>query len=360
MTTFKVNSIKSSSPELQPYLNLDRFKKSSKLFSIKEGTVEALKVNTNEQVAYHRPSDNSFVNTVLESFRGHVPLAIGPDEVWLVICQAAAKHIALNSETPEVRAALGVTWDGKKRLEVQADHLVKGSETNNWDVVWAGFSDQIANHVGKKRDLFDPTFTTTTSVEKAAIQIQLMAAMSPFFEFGCMTCSGIPEITLLGTPDDWADITRRVEAFGEFYPEWAHKPLLMVVKAFESAAGGNADQSFWQSFFRYRSMSGAAPVNGFINAFFPYVDDKPNALLFKGDFVKNLTDKNIHGTDLDSFASGIVTVPMYWNYYGKEYKMTLATGIFGTTVYDGSYRSAIGWAVGEENGEILPSNDKRR
>lgn len=163
--------------------------------NIKGDSVEAYAFNVPDYYLL-TPSKNSLLHATYNAFAEHQPLCLGPDEVWLTICQAAAKHIEKFPE--EVRKSL-VTFEGKQLLVVRADHLTRGGEASQWKPVFEGFSDKIAEFLGKKRDLFDPTFSTTTWIEKVAIQVQMMAALAPYFDYKTMTLCGIPKVTLLGT-----------------------------------------------------------------------------------------------------------------------------------------------------------------
>lgn len=293
-----------------------------------------------------RPDTNSFLHTVLMAYDDHVPLTLSPDDVWIACVQAVAKYISLNPEG--VRHAI-VPFEGQQTLHIFADDFVKGSPENDWQRVFGQFGDQIETYLGKKRDMFDPTFSTTTPIEKAAIQVQMMAALAPFFKYTMSTCCGIPYITLLGEIKDWEGIVSRVQGFGEFYPKWFHDPLMLVVNEFLEAAKGNANRDFWKNFAKSDGGSGGPYVSGYINAFFPWLGGRSgqNALMKDGVSFEDEVRRKRVGGKTNAFPGSVSSVPVLWNYYGTEYKMQLASGIFGTTVYNNSYRPAIGWVIGE-------------
>jgi len=301
------------------------------------------------------PAKNGFMETVYNAFNGHQPLTLGPDEVWLVVCQAAAKHVELFPE--ESRRAL-VAFEGKQLLTVHANHLVRGSGSEQWLSVFAGFSDKIAEFLGKKRDLFDPTFSTTTWIEKVAIRVQMMAALAPYFDYKTMTLCGIPRVTLLGTVEDWLGIHTRAMAFAEFMPKWAVDGLTYATQQLVMAASGDPDLEFWQNFFKTRGGSGGTPVGGFVNAFFPYMDNGvPNKVLKDGDIRSAVLTKGKDHWDghlgisnqLGDFGGSVSNVPMLWDYYGEELRMRLATGVFGIAYSEeGGFRPVTGWVIGQD------------
>ena len=74
-------------------------------------------------------------------------------------------------------------------------------QPNPWPEAFAAFSDQIAGHVGKLRDLVVADFSTTGPLERAATEVLLMDTFQGYFEYEMMCGCGIPQITLRGTPD---------------------------------------------------------------------------------------------------------------------------------------------------------------
>lgn len=329
---------------------LEFIKKGLVRAGIKAESIEAYKLNY-ENVQFIDASQNSFVNTALNAFSDHKPFAIAPDDVWMLAIQAASKHISLNPE--DCRRAL-VDWDGKKTIEVINDDFEKGSPDNNWEREFGAFASQIKNLIGKKADMLNPTFSTTGSVEKAAIQVQLMSALAPYIEYRMMTMCGVPNVTLLGEPDDWSSILERVAAFGEFYPKWAHEPMMAAAGQFVRASVGKPDMSFWQNFFKRSYGSGGTRINGWLSAFFPYMDDKPNRLMYEKNFNDMVTKGPDAGYDIGSFPSSVGKAPMTWNCRGTIYEMALISGMMGCTEIETeggkSYKTVIGWAVGESNG----------
>src|SRR6201999_4005041 len=91
-----------------------------------------------------------FVHAVHIAFDEHVPLILSPDDGWLCIAQAFAHHIDANAEALRHHF---VRHEGKARIVVIRNEFVKGSPDNAWPGVFGEFSDAIAKHVGKQRDL---------------------------------------------------------------------------------------------------------------------------------------------------------------------------------------------------------------
>ncbi len=346
--TFKVDNVSPVTPSLERRATQKEqfLKQSFAKVGIKGGTVEAHKF-TADSARFYETDKNSFVMTVYEAFDRHCPIAFSPDDVWLAAAQAVSKHIELNPE--DCRKAI-VSWEGKKTLIVENDDFFKGSPDNDWPREFQKFAVLIKENLGKKADMFNPTFTTTGPIEQTAIHVQMMSALAPYFDYRMYTRCGVPTVTLLGTPEDWDAIVQRVSAFGEFYPKWALDPLLEAVGHFASAAKGSADMDFWQNFFKSKDGSGGTPVTGWINAFFPYIDKTPNKMM-QGNFKDAILLGARAGNDIGQFGGSVCTAPLHWNYLGTVYNMSLATGMMGTTVIevDGkkTLKTVVGWAVGE-------------
>ena len=62
---------------------------------------------------------------------------------------------------------------------------------------------------GSVRDWIIPNFTTTTDNDVMVSSVVMMAAMQSYFSYKfCLRC-GIPNVTLLGTPEDWIKLRNR-------------------------------------------------------------------------------------------------------------------------------------------------------
>jgi hypothetical protein len=188
------------------------------------------------------------------AFMDHRPLCLSPDIIWLMICQGVANHISAHAE--ELRPRI-VSHQGKISIHVQRDDFVKGSPENPWAEAIEKFTGKVRKHIGSAFDLFEPAFTTTGPVERAAAGIVLLDAVQSYFTYDMETLCGIPAITLEGTPEDWQAIADWADQFACLDLEWWLEPLRAVLRQFVAAAQGNVDRSFWTSLYKSdRSRSG--------------------------------------------------------------------------------------------------------
>jgi hypothetical protein len=287
------------------------------------------------------------IEAVHTAFAEHYPLTLSPDDVWLCLAQGFALHVEANAEKLRSRF---VRHDGELALEVLRDDFVKGSPRNDWQGCFAEWSDKIAAHIGKKRDLVVADFSTTGPIERAASEIVLMSAMKNYFNFLLVTRCGIPKITLLGTVADWQAIRHRAEVFAEFdLADWV-RALMPVLDQFVRAATGAVDRVFWRSIYKERDQSGGPYVTGWINILFPYLDGG----LLNGGIVRNRAaftwpndDAGGEAPTLGSFPCGLSRVPLAWDHLGTIFPMTLQAGFVGISQdrQTRAVRPAIGWVV---------------
>ena len=287
------------------------------------------------------------------AFADHYPLVLRPDDVWLTISQGFATHV---NENTELLRDKFVKHEGKAIIRLIRDGFIKGDPNNNWVGCFSEFSDQIASHIGKARDLLVSNFSTTTMETRAASEIQLMGAMKGYFDYRVMTKCGIPEITLLGTPEDWKSIRARVQAFDEYGLQWWTQELLPILDQLIEASYGVPDVDLWKSLYKIESRSGGDQMTGWLNVFYPYITRiRDNGdLVIKNEFIKwgqPHSGWNI-GISLSDLPSGVVSVPFLWEYLGTDIPMNFIGGFAGihqnmTTM---EVRPVVGWGVQQANG----------
>src|SRR5262249_6294224 len=136
-----------------------------------------------------------------------------------------------------------VRHQSKAKITIERPDFILG-QPNPWPEAFSLFSDGIAAHVGKLRDLVVADFSTTSPVERAASEVLLMDAFQGYFEYEMRAGCGIPQITLLGTPDDWRSVRQRASMLSEFELAWWTRSLLPVLDQLVETAEGRVDQGF--------------------------------------------------------------------------------------------------------------------
>jgi hypothetical protein len=286
-----------------------------------------------------------FVQMAHDAFYEHRPIAISPDAVWFCIAQGFANHVNLHAE--ELRHHF-VKHEGKVTLVVERPDFALGKH-NPWPEAFAAFSDQIAGHVGKRRDLVVADFSTTGPLERAATEVVLMDAFQAYFNYAMMFGCGIPAITLLGTPDDWRSIRRRAQMLSEFGLEDWTSALLPVLDRIVATAEGVDDPAFWLSFFHYDSSSMGSALSGWITVLFPYLKEGAAKLVPNPHMAqwKNLLGKRTGGPYVGSIPSGLASAPVKLTDVrtGESTEMRFIAGMFGVVENRGVLSPEFGWAI---------------
>lgn len=289
-----------------------------------------------------------------DAFYEHRPIALSPDAIWFTIAQGFATHVNLHAESLRQRF---VRHEGKIKLLVTRPDFLLG-QPNPWPEAFAAFSDQIAEHVGKLRELVVADFSTTGPLERAATEVVVMDTFQAYFEYAMMCGCGIPRITLRGTPDDWRSIRLRAQHLSEYGLEHWIAALLPVLDRIVATAEGADDPAFWQSFFHYESGSQGSALTGWIQVLYPYlIDWKTKRATTPNPYLASWQD-NIGkpprfgdaapGPALSQIPSGLASAPVRVNdaRSGETHDMRFIAGMFGVVEeVTGVLAPEFGWAV---------------
>lgn len=341
MRTFLVDERAKADPPDGPLWRQERYTIEDSIARIANGgKPEAVGASLPNLVPVH---SNAFVEALTQSYAQHYPLVLGPDEVWMTLAQSFAQHVDQNAE--KLRR-LFVQHEGKEKIVWRNDSLVMGSPNNPWMDGFDYFADEIKKHIGKKHDLLTASFSTTGPVERAASQVVLMDAMKHYFEYGVMTLCGVPEITLLGTTEDWKSIRARVQAFNEVegLSAWV-KRLDPITSQFVEASEGRVDRKFWADIYKTEHRgSGGPEISGWANALFLYLANRDGTMR-KNPLAEDAgSDYNPRSGD---YPCGISKVPFWWEYHGPRYDYEFLGGFVAVSQDPETLavRPALGWAV---------------
>jgi hypothetical protein len=295
---------------------------------------------------------NAFLRAVHAAYALHYPLVLSPDAVWLCIAQGFALHVNQNAE--HLRGKL-VRHEGQATIEVRRDDFVKGSPLNPWPEAFSAFSDAVAAHLGRQRDLVVCDFSTTGPCERAASEIVLLDAMQRYVSLEFLSMCGIPAITLEGTAADWHGVRRRARALEEYDTELWTRELGPVLDEIVATAEGRVDRRFWETLFKHVDGSGGPWVLGWINVLFPYVRvTYPQERIVPNRWVsawkKGLEADHGGGPSPSEIPSGVSSAPFVWNYLADRFPMHFLGGFVGVAQDADSLalRPVIGWAVRDD------------
>lgn len=275
---------------------------------------------------------HSLIGAVYQSYAGHRPLVLSPDMIWLCIAQGFSLHVKENSE--DLRH-LFVDHEGQVNLDIERESY-HPKERAFWEGIFPDFSKAIAKNT--KKDVWKlvaPKFSTTTSVEKAAFEVTLMDAMSPYFTYSVSITCGIPSITLEGNYEDWLAIENRIKQLKEYGLDWWSDDLETMIKEFKLASQGKVNKRFWKDIFvvhQRNIMCGTEPYfQGWIFNLFPYFKKKSGKKVtyYQNPLVIGKKSKKKSVMDLEVLPSGMSRAKVLLNDNGAMTMLHFNAGFVG-------------------------------
>lgn len=136
---------------------------------------------------------------------------------------------------------------------MRRDDFLFNSTSNKWNEVINEFSQHLNElTLANASDIFQANFSTTNGVSSVVSQIVLMDAMQKYFQFEFVSLCTIPEIKLLGSPEDWLllrDKMRRLKDTLDGLGVWFGK-LEPILAEFIDASQGQINLDFWSQIYK--------------------------------------------------------------------------------------------------------------
>lgn len=143
--------------------------------------------------------NHPLVTAVHLAFSRHRPLRLTPNRIWLTIAQGFAQHV--NGHAEELRDRF-VPHTGRQTITVETARPLALAES--WGPIIDEWIAGMRPALGPRRErLLLCGFSTTTPTIRTASQIVMMDAFKQYFNFKLVCICGIPQISLLGAPEDW-------------------------------------------------------------------------------------------------------------------------------------------------------------
>eukprot|EP00035_Acanthoeca_spectabilis_P007123 m.132691 g.132691 ORF g.132691 m.132691 type:complete len:236 (+) comp13808_c0_seq2:294-1001(+) len=172
----------------------------------------SIKYTEHPEVLLNQVHGHGFISACCKAFDKHLPLSLRPEQLWILVLQGIARHVAANAEA--LRSQF-ISQDGQKELVVLRDEWAGrlGDAGLDWATVVAEFSGQIdENTVDGVAELIATDFSTTTPTEQVVGQVTAMDMMQQLFGYKVLTRCGFPSITLEGDPADWRRLVEKTHA----------------------------------------------------------------------------------------------------------------------------------------------------
>ena len=328
---------------------------------VSEYNIKRLEVLDSNLVCFDR---NACFEGFLTAFDKHYSLVLSPDIIMLLISQGIATHINENAEMLRDRL---VDFEGQKtlKIEMQGDLL---EQEEAWDWIIPAFSDSIdKNMKAGFLDLMVCDFSTTGMVERISSQITMMESVKKFFKYVIMGMGcGIPDITLLGTPDDWKNIRSRLARLDDLELGWWRQELEPVLDEFVNASEGNVNRKFWLDMVNEYSperktqafcgSNGIIPAeyNGWFTVFFPFCKNDDTGYISR-------TPKTVtHNTKVSPEIKKVDVLYVFVHPDGREemHNLELWAGFIGMKMDWKNYtlKPSISWMMREKSNRDMVLN----
>lgn len=297
------------------------------------------------------PSNHGLVGTVLAAYCLHHNLVLRPDDFWVAIMTQFSFYVTANAEA--LRDKL-VDFEGKKELTIYGDGEL--FTCNFGKVSTAMVDNQIAKNI-KDPEIAAwaiPNFSTTKEEDRIVCAISLMSSLQNFFKYKCALECGIPNVTLLGTLDDWKELRKRVDKILEFQvPNVEHLDtwVCFLQKVTDNLVFNYENPNhpdtlkFWDNVAEDDSGgSGPSYTNGWIGVFSSWTakgEWQGICEMEEYAFSSNKIPTEWPVLDTEDLTVGIVSVPLLVDDNGCEYHCHMFAGQLGYEVIDDENKDTI-------------------
>ena len=298
-------------------------------------------IQSSPNVPLHNHMNNGFVGAVHRAYSQHHRLMIRPDDVWTCLATQFSRYVDANGE---------VLRSGQKELKV---HFSGSLNTVDYGEFARKIIDKMSEHLKDPdvRAWLIPSFSTTTVNDVVINSVVLMSAMQKYFKYVCFIECGLPQVTLLGTLEDWQTLRAKIDRFVKYdidnqMKDWVSL-LGPILDEFVNSYQGKVNLEFWDKVCSHLGGgSGPSYISGWLTAFCVFDND--------GKY----TDERNHKyskykrypypvVETENVPSGVVFVPVLVNDNGTEYKTQMMAGQMCYSVTNGdTIQPSSDWAIG--------------
>ncbi|KYQ93872.1 hypothetical protein DLAC_05271 [Tieghemostelium lacteum] len=292
---------------------------------------------------------HSFVKACILAYNDHHHLILKPDDLWIAILSQFSNYVNLHSE--KLRNKF-VEHEGQKELEVVCGGTLR---TAPYDLLTKMMSDSIAKNIKDPsiRDWAVPSFSTSTETDRIVGIVMLMATFKNYFAYKFSLRCGLPQVTLLGTIEDWEQLKVKTQRLLEFDTgdKYMHQWLDMlnpVLDKFIDSSKGKVDTYFWMRIASFQGGgSGPTYLSGWITVFTVFDDS--------GKWVdKQKKKQSIRGTletewffiDSQNIPVGYAFAPVTIDDNGTIYKSEIYAGHMAADILnENTIQPRLDWAL---------------
>lgn len=273
------------------------------------------------------------VDMLTKAYNQHHKIILRPEDVWMAIQTQFCFYI--NDRSEELRGKF-VNHSGKKKLVV-TDLEFKTQDIGKLSI---GMVEKM------KSSLVDPNlihwilpnFSTTTPLDICTFAAVSMGSLQNYFSYRFMLCCGLPEVTLLGTIDDWKNIKDRCDTLRGYdledslMTQW-YNMLIPVLDKFIESVSGNPDLEWWnQVCHRYSGGSGPSYLTGWVTVFTVFSNKGKWIANKRSDLYIRIRSSPWPLIDTDKIASCYVNFQVEIDINGDLFEAMMYAGIYGADI----------------------------
>lgn len=276
-----------------------------------------------------------FVLSLHQAFDKHIPFSISPEVLWTIISGEVATYVKNNSTNTKIEKLFTTTPGEKQTIIIRNDSLVYNdvNQTNDWTgIINYDFKDELKKRVPSElMSLMLPKMSTSNEINDVVHMVSFMDAASKYYNYGVLTCCGIPEFKIEGEVQDWVNIKNSISVISEIIPDlkpYYQKGLSPIFDNIISVLeGNNPNIKFWESIYKIDGGSGGPYSNGWFNDLYAHLLNYNGKMVFKSKEEQYGRTFGFGGSKLNNFPSNISCVDFEWNYLGTKIPMSFVGGI---------------------------------
>jgi hypothetical protein len=295
----------------------------------------------------HLIQSNGLVSLLTKAYCYHHKIVLRPEDIWLAI--QSQFTIYVNKYSEDLRTVF-VKHEGKQELIVQDIEVM----SQDLSIMSIKMVDKMKEHL-EDENLVNwvlPNFSTTTHKDTSIFAMLMMGTLKNYFDYRFELMCGLPEVTLLGTVEDWVDIRKRAcelsryeipEVFipelkngGHYMSKWLDL-LIPVLDKFVETSQGSPDLKWWNKVcHKYSGGSGPRYLTGWVTVFNVFANDGKWLADKRSDSWRNVANSPWPLVDTNDISYGFTSFNVTIDNNGDEFKAHMYVGCMGANVENGN------------------------
>lgn len=219
----------------------------------------------------HASNINRFLLCMHNAYATHSTLSIRPDDLWLLILSGMIIHQQNNdnnSNNSQQNRSKLVPHVGEIGITCSAG-VENNLADNNWNKIIKDFENQIQAKIDPNvYNYIICNYSASPRCTCYAGRVGLMSMLDSYYDYSLVASCGFKSIILEGLVDDWKRVLYRAKNLANLGLEWWSKHLVPVIEKIVDTFEGAKDELFWQSMYKFDSVSNN--TYGWFNVFFPF------------------------------------------------------------------------------------------